>query len=116
MSTNVYNLAGNTIGLSVANTSHAAVTIQSSDPSANAVLICNTSVSEVMYVTVLSSPTNAHLGTAAASTVPGDGTAGSLPVLAYSNIPIDGLTFPISVTAISSIAGPTLVTFTPIIV
>ncbi len=112
--TQAYIIGGKTIGLSVGNASHAAVTINASDPSANGLMICNTSTSEVMYVEVLSSPMNGSLGTASAATVPGDGTAGSIPVLSYDNIIVGGLNFPISVTAISSIAGPTLLTVTPI--
>lgn len=113
--THAYKVAGNTIGLSVANTSHAAVTVQASDSSANGLMICNTSTSEAMYVTVSSTQAGGTLAAAAASTVPGDGTAGSLPVLSYSDRALAGITFPCSVTAICSIAGPTLMTVTPVI-
>lgn len=113
--TNAYHVCGKTIGLSVANTSHAAVTIQADDPSANALLMCNTSTADMMYVTVASSQMGlGTVPTAAASVVPTDGAAGSIPVLSYGEKAIEGLRFPISITAISSIAGPTLLTATPI--
>lgn len=113
IATEALRLAGNTIGLSVANTSHTAVTVQAADSSANGLYVCNTSTSEVMYVTVQSS-TSAGLTAAGSSAIPGDGTAGAIPVLAYDTITISGLTFPVSVTAISSVAGPTLLTVTPV--
>ena len=109
-----YKFAGKTIGLSVSNSSHTAVTIQTIDPSANAIVICNTSTTVTVYITALSSPTNAALGTAPASTVPTDGAAGSFPVLAYDDTVIAGMSFPISVTAIGDAAGPTLITVTPV--
>ena len=113
--TNAYHICGKTIGLSVANTSHAAVTIESGDPSANALLICNTSTAEMMYVTVASSQLGTGAApTAAASVIPTDGAAGSIPILSYGEKAIEGLRFPVSITAISSIAGPTLLTATPI--
>jgi hypothetical protein len=109
-----YDIAGNTIGLSLANTSHAAVTIGTIDSSANALLVCNTGTTEVMYVTVASSSSSATAPSAGATSVPGDGTAGGIPVLAYSQTIISGCRFPVSVTGICSVAGPTLMTVTPI--
>ncbi len=115
--THAYKVAGNTIGLSVANTSHAAVTITAADPSANGLLCCNTSTAGMMYVNTASGQApGADPPTAAAATIPGDGTAGSFPVISYNERVIAGVRFPLSVTAICSIAGPTLLTVTPVII
>jgi len=113
--TNSYKPAGNTIGLSVANSSHAAVLIEAEAPEANALLFVNTSTSDVMYVEYKGAGPGATSPTAPASTVPGDGTKGSFPVLSYNERVIYGVKFPCSVTAISSIAGPTLMTVTPVV-
>ncbi len=111
--TQCYDVAGQTIGLSVAATSHAAVTVSSQDPSATALLVCNTGTAQTMYLNINSS-TNAGLTAAPAATIPGDGTPGSIPVLASSSIVLTGLNFPVSVTGIDSVAGPTLMTVTPV--
>lgn len=111
-----YQVAGKTVGLSVANTSHAAVTIDSTNPAANGLLFTNTSTAEMMYIEVVSTGPDGVTPTAVAATIPGDGTKGSFPILSYNNDAIVGLRFPVSVTAISSIAGPTLLTATPVII
>ena len=110
-----YKFCGPTIGLSVTGSSHAAVQINTTDPSANAVLFCNTSTSVTVYVKIASSSLGTGtLPSAGAATIPGDGTAGDFPILAYDDTPIGGITFPLSITAIGSGAGPTLFTATPI--
>jgi hypothetical protein len=110
-----YKFCGPTIGLSVGATSHAAVTIQATDQSANALVCCNNSTAETIYVKIKSSTNGTGvIPTAAAATIPGDGTEGDFPILAYDDTPIGGLVFPISVTAIGSAAGPILFTVTPV--
>jgi hypothetical protein len=110
-----YRFCGPTVGLSVAATSHAAVTINATDPSANALLFCNTSTAVVVYVKTASTVIGQGTApSAAAATIPGDGTIGDFPILAYDDTAIAGMVFPVSVTAIGSAAGPTLFTATPV--
>jgi len=111
-----YRFAGQTIGLSVTASSHAAVKIDAIDPSANGLVCCNTSTSVVTYIKVASSSNGSNAPpSAGAATIPGDGTAGDFPILTYDDTVIDGLSFPVSVTAIGSAAGPTLLTVTPVV-
>ena len=113
--TQVVELAGETIGLSVTGSSHTAVTIKATNPAANALLIHNTSTSVTVYVNTVNCAPGGSVVTANAATVPGDGTAGSFPVLTYDSGVKIGVRFPLSVTAIGSAAGPTLITVTPIV-
>jgi hypothetical protein len=105
--------AGATIGLSVTASAHAPVQINAQDASADGLFICNTSTAVTIYVNVASA-NGSMLPTAANATIPGDGTAGSIPILAYDKIILAGLQFPVSISAIGSGAGPTVVTATPV--
>jgi hypothetical protein len=110
-----YKFCGPTVGLSVGATSHAAVTLTATDQSANGIIFCNTSTSLVVYVKIASSTVGSTTApSAAAATIPGDGTAGDFPILTYDDTAITGMTFPVSITAIASGAGPTLFTATPV--
>lgn len=106
--------AGATIGLSVTASSHAAVTLQAGEPSANGLFLVNPSTTVVVYVNVATSTNGGAAPSAAAATIPGDGTAGSIPILPYQKIILAGLQYPVSITAIGSAAGPTLITATPV--
>lgn len=108
--TPAYRLAGPCIGLSVAAASHAAVTVTGTDNSnLNYLLFENTSTSVAVFVTVAGQGQ-----TAAASTVPGDGTAGSITLLPLQSKVIACPSGALSVTAIGAAAGPSLITVTPV--
>ena len=111
-----YKLAGPTVGMSVGSVTHAAVVLTEFDnANANAVLVCNTSSAVEVYVNIVTGMGSNGLPLVApAATIPGDGTAGSFPILTYQSPPINCGYGPISVTAIGSAVGPTLITFTPI--
>ena len=111
-----YKLAGPTVGMSVTASSHAAVVLTEFDnANANAVIVCNTSSTVPVYINIVSgNDSNGNPLVAPAATIPGDGTAGSFPILTYQSTPINCGYGPLSVTAIGGAAGPTLVTFTPI--
>lgn len=105
-----YKVVGPSTGLSVAATSHAAVTITPLENTlTNFALFENTSSSLIIYVTVSGGGI-----AAAASTIPGDGTAGSIPILPLQSKALAVPQGPISVTAIASGAGPSLLVVTPI--
>ena len=116
MLTQAYRLAGPCVGLSVVAASHAAVLVTPTDPSANAVLIENTSTTVAVFATVLGGPQVASgVQSAPASIVPPDGAAGSNTILPLQSkvIAVPAGT-PVSVTAIGAGAGPSLITVTPI--
>ena len=114
--TNAFQIAGDTVGLSVGTSSHSAITVSTTNSAANALLVVNTSTSAMIYANIASSQIEGSTPpTAAAAAVPGDGTKGSAPVLSYGERVFSCLRFPVSVTAISDVTGPTKVTVTPII-
>ena len=104
----VTKLVGPTIGLSVVATSHAAQTITPAADT-NAVLFVNTSSTLIVYVTVAQNGL-----TAAASVIPTDGAVGATPIPPLQSLCVTTANAPISVTAIASAAGPTLLTVTPV--
>ena len=109
--TPAYRQAGPCVGLSVVATSHAAVALTLFEGSqCNYVLFENTGT----LAAFVNMGTTANGQTVAAAAVPGDGTAGGFTVLPGRPKVIACPTFPMSVTAIATAAGPTLITATPV--
>jgi len=112
MFTPVYRPSGPTIGISVTNSSHAAVQVSTTDGTQPSyALFVNPSTTLTVYVTVGST------SGVAAATVPTDGGAGSFALGPTQQIvmPVPYASGSFWVTAIGSAAGPTLLTVTPVI-